>query len=56
MIIRNRKQKQKSKYICNGKTMYSYEEVLDYCGKHKFRITNTETIARGVHLISVSSK
>lgn len=46
----------RTKYICNGRKMNSYEDVLDYCSKHKFRITNTETIAKGVCLISVSSR
>lgn len=46
----------RTKYICNGRKMNSYEDVLDYCNKHKFRITNTETIAKGVCLINVSSR
>lgn len=46
----------RTKYICNGRRMNSYDEVLNYCSKHKFRITNTETIARGVCLINVSSR
>lgn len=46
----------KEKYICNGKTFASYEDVMDYCDKRGFRITNTTTMRKGVYLIDVTSK
>lgn len=45
----------KEKYIVNGQTFKSYDEVITYCEQHNFRVTNTETIRKNVYLITVSS-
>jgi len=43
------------KYIVNGQTFKTYDEVIAYCERNNFRVTNTETIRENVYLISVSS-
>lgn len=43
------------KYIVNGQTFKSYDEVVSYCEKNNFRVTNTETIRKNVFLITVNS-
>lgn len=43
------------KYIVNGQTFKSYEEVVTYCEKNNFRVTNTETIRKNTYLISITS-
>lgn len=45
---------QKSTYIANGKHFKSLQAVEDYAREHKCRISNTETIAKGVHLITLT--
>lgn len=54
--MKRRTSKTKEKYICNGKHFSSYDEVVDYCDKRAFRITNTTTIGKGTYLIDVTSK
>ena len=44
-----------SKYIANGHTFYSYEDVEKYAEKNGYRITNTVTIKKGFTLISLTS-
>lgn len=46
--------KTKEKYIANGKSFNSYEEVVSYAAWLELRITNTETIRKGVYLISLN--
>ena len=47
--------KTKEKFIVNGKIFNTYEEVVEYNKLFNFRVTNTETIKKGVYLISVTS-
>lgn len=54
--MKRKTSKTKEKYICNGKHFPSYEEVMEYCDKRAFRITNTTTIGKGIFLIDVTSK
>lgn len=54
--MKRRTSNSKEKYICNGKHFSSYDEVVEYCEKRAFRITNTTTIGKGIFLIDVSSK
>ncbi len=43
----------KEKYICNGRTFYSMEEVEAYAKANGWRVVNTETLRKGVYLIDV---
>jgi hypothetical protein len=42
-------------YIVNGRKFRSYDNVIKYCEENNYRITNTETIKKGVYLITVTS-
>lgn len=46
--------KTKGKYIADGKHFESYEKVENYAKELGMRITNTETIRKGVYLISLN--
>ena len=46
--------KTKERYITNGTIFSSYEEVEEYASKLGMRITNTETIRKGVYLITLN--
>lgn len=46
--------KSTEKYIANGSTFQSYEEVEEYAKQLGLRITNTETIKKGVYLITLN--
>jgi len=43
----------KEVYICDGRKFKTYEEVIYYCEANKFRVTNTQTLRKGVYLIDV---
>lgn len=47
--------KKKEKYLCNGKTFNSHTEVVKYCEENGWRVASTETIRRGVYLITVNA-
>lgn len=47
--------KAKEIYIVNGRKFSDFESALTYCESKNFRITKTETIRKGVYLITVSS-
>lgn len=42
-------------YIVDGRKFKSYDEVIEYCEKNNFRVTNTETIYKGIYLITVTT-
>lgn len=41
-------------YKCNGKTFNSIQEVMTYCGRYDYRITNTRN-DNGVHYVDITS-
>lgn len=43
----------KETYICDGIRFKTYDEVLTYCEKNYFKIVNTQTLHKGVYLITV---
>ena len=43
----------KEKYICNGKTFASYENVVEYAASINCRVTNTTTIKKNTYLITL---
>lgn len=43
----------KEKYLCDGRTFKSYDEVLTFCQQQQYRVTNTQTLRPGVYLITV---
>jgi hypothetical protein len=45
----------KEKYIANGQTFSSYEDVVKYAASISCRVANTETIRKGVYLITLNS-
>lgn len=45
----------KQKFICNGQFFKSYDDVIAYCEKNNFRVTNTQAIRKNVYLITVST-
>jgi hypothetical protein len=47
--------KTKETYIANGKRFNSYDEVIDYCKEHNYRVTNTTTIRKNTFLIDLTS-
>lgn len=47
--------KVKEKYFCNGHTFLSYESVVIYAASINCRVSNTETIAKGKYLITLTS-
>lgn len=53
---KNNSEKQREKFICNGKHFQSYEDVERYCETRRFRINNTTTIGKNTFLIDVTSK
>jgi hypothetical protein len=47
--------KQKERYICNGRTFATFEEVEQYAASLGMRVTNTQTIRKGIYLITINS-
>jgi len=41
-------------YVADGRRFKSFEEVLTYASSIGLRVVNTETIRKGVHLITLS--
>jgi hypothetical protein len=52
---KNKKPRVKGKYIANGHTFESYENVLEYCYENDFRVTGTNTVS-GNYIIDLASK
>lgn len=44
----------KEKYIVNGEIFNSYKDVVDYCSKNGYRVTNTETVRKNTYVISIT--
>jgi hypothetical protein len=47
--------KNKSIYKCNGHTFATYGDAVKYCQENNFRITATSTIAKGIHILQITS-
>jgi hypothetical protein len=45
----------KERYICNGRTFTSFEQVEEYAHSLGMRVTNTQTLRKGVYLITINS-
>lgn len=45
----------KETYICNGKYFASFTEVEQYAASINCRVSNTETLKKGIYLISLQS-
>jgi hypothetical protein len=43
-------------YIANGKHFASFEAVAEYADANGWRIANTETLRKGVYLVTLNSK
>lgn len=44
----------KETYICNGRNFYSYDECVNYAASINCRVSNTQTVKKGVYLITLS--
>jgi len=47
---------QSERYIANGLKFNSFEEVEKYANENNYRISNTETIRKGIYLIYLNNK
>lgn len=54
LFVNNQKTYCMEKYIANGRHFSTYEEAETYAGTLGLRITNTETIRKGVYLLTLS--
>jgi hypothetical protein len=42
-------------FILNGRKFKSYDLAVEYAANRGWRITNTQTIGKGIYLLTVSS-